>query len=50
MFEGMNRILLVGILHTCLLTDFLMNYIGLPGSKSSVSRSGKILAICRNIV
>lgn len=50
MFEEMDRILLVGIVYTCLLTDFLMNYIGLPGSRSSVSRSGKMLAICRNIV
>lgn len=50
MFEGMNRILLVGILHTCLLTDFFDEYIELPGSRSSVSHSGKMLAICRNVV
>lgn len=43
MFEEMDRILLVGIVYTCLLTDFLMNYIGLPDLDPQFHTLGKCL-------
>lgn len=43
MFEGMNRILLVGILHTCLLTDFLMNILNFLDLDPQFHTLGKCL-------